>query len=493
MGCVGPYGRIICRAFIAAVNRKRDRENGNDMKYAIVTLGCKVNQFETQAMEAMLRARGHVPAAAGEADVVIVNSCAVTAESGRKSRQALRRLLAENPNAVGALCGCYSQIEPEAAKAIGASVVYGSGDRTGFVEAVERAASEKKAACAAVRLPGDAARSGGEAREGEVPPDPVSGADEATVLTNIDDPFRRKSIEPLPAGALEGRTRAYLKIEDGCDNFCSYCVIPYARGRVRSMALADIRAEAARLQGEGFRELIVTGIEIASYGKDLRDGSRLADALCAVSEAAPDARVRIGSLEPTVVTPDFCARLQKAGNICRHFHLSLQSGCDRVLAAMRRKYDTARFRQSAEWLREAFPGCALTADLIVGFPGETEEDFAQTLDFIRGIGFAEMHVFPYSPRPGTKAAAMPDQLTHAVKNDRAARAQRCADEMQLAFLDAQVGKTLPVLFETRHGDLWQGHSDHYCEVLAPGENLHGIMENVQISARDGKKLVGNIV
>ena len=466
------------------------------MKYAIVTLGCKVNQFETQAMEAMLRARGHAPAGAGEADAVIVNSCAVTAESGRKSRQALRRLLAENPNAVGALCGCYSQIEPEAAAELGAAVVYGSGDRAGFVEAVEKAVSQRKAGpmqTAQVQRPDEPTQSSGGVRGGKAPSDPICDAVEQTCSTSIDDPFKRRYFEPLPAGALEGRTRAYLKIEDGCDNFCSYCVIPYARGRVRSMALADIRAEAARLQAEGFRELIVTGIEIASYGKDLRDGSRLADALCAVAEAAPDARVRIGSLEPTVVTPEFCARLQKAGNVCRHFHLSLQSGCDRVLAAMRRKYDTARFRQSAEWLREAFPGCALTADLIAGFPGETEEDFAQTLDFIRGIGFAEMHVFPYSPRPGTKAAALPDQLTHAVKNARAAKAQRCADEMQLAFLDAQVGKTLPVLFETRHGDRWQGHSDHYCEVLAPGENLHGIMENVQISARDGKKLVGNIV
>ena len=427
------------------------------MKYAIVTLGCKVNQFETQAMETMLRARGHLPAAAGEADVVIVNSCAVTAESGRKSRQALRRMLAENPGAVGALCGCYSQVEPESVKALGAAVVYGSGDRAGFVEAVERAVAERK------------------------------------TETALDDPFRRMHFEPLPAGALEGRTRAYLKIEDGCDNFCSYCVIPFARGRVRSMPLADIRAEAARLQGEGFRELVVTGIEIASYGKDLRDGTGLIDALCAAAEGAPTTRVRIGSMEPTVVTPEFCARLQGLGNICRHFHLSLQSGCDKVLAAMRRKYDTARFRESAALLRKAFPGCALTADLIAGFPGETEEDFNQTLAFIREIGFAEMHVFPYSVRPGTRAAAMPGQLTHAVKNARAAKAQRYADEMQTAFLDAQVGKTLPVLFETRHGDLWQGHTDHYCEVLAAGENLHGIMENVQISARDGKKLVGIIV
>ena len=427
------------------------------MKYAILTLGCKVNQFETQAMERMLRARGHVPAAAGEADAVIVNSCAVTAESGRKSRQALRRMLSENPGAVGAVCGCYSQIEPDAAAALGAAVVFGSGDRAGFVEAVERAVQ----AHAAQR--------------------------------SVDDPFRRTAFEPLPAGALEGRTRAYLKIEDGCDNFCTYCVIPYARGRVRSMPLQDISAESANLQREGFKELIVTGIEISSYGKDLRDGSGLADAICAAAAAAPETRIRIGSMEPTVVTPDFCRRLLEAGNICRHFHLSLQSGCDRTLQAMHRKYDTARFRESATLLRETFPGCALTADLIAGFPGETEADFDRTLDFIRSIGFAEMHVFPYSIRPGTKAAEMPDQLSHAVKNARAARIAAAAEQMQLAYLDAQIGKTLSVLFETQQDGRWQGHSDNYCEVLAPGADLHGIIRNVQITAREDKKIVGNIV
>ncbi len=427
------------------------------MKYAITTLGCKVNQFETQAMEAMLRARGHAATEGGDADVVIVNTCAVTAESGRKSRQAIRRMLAENPGAIAAVCGCYSQISPEDAAALGAAVIYGSGDRAGFVEALERAVTER------------------------------------TPERCVDDPFRRAQIESLPAGALEGRTRAYLKIEDGCDNFCSYCVIPYARGRVRSMPLAEIRTEAARLQREGFRELIVTGIEISSYGKDFRNGIGLADALCAAAEAAPETRIRVGSMEPTVVTEDFCRLLQGAGNICRHFHLSLQSGCDRTLRDMNRKYDTARFLESSALLRAAFPGCALTADLIAGFPGETEADFDETLSMIRGVGFAEMHVFPYSVRPGTRAAKLPGQLPRAVRNARAALAQTAADEMQLAYLDAQIGSILPVLFETERDGAWQGHSDNYCEVLARGDFLHGIMKNVQITARNGKKLVGNIV
>ena len=428
------------------------------MKYAIVTLGCKVNQFETQAIERMLRADGHEPAAAGDADAVIVNTCAVTAESGRKSRQALRRLLHDNPGAVAAVCGCFSQIEPEEIAALGARVIFGSGDRARFVDAVEKAVSEQ----AETRC--------------------------------IDDPFKRMEIERLPAGALEGRTRAYMKIEDGCDNFCTYCVIPYARGRVRSMPVSDCAAEAARLQAEGFREIIVTGIEISSYGKDLRDGSGLGDVLAAVAAAAPDVRIRIGSIEPTVITEDFCRKISEAGNICRHFHLSLQSGCDKTLAAMHRKYDTAGFLRATELLRAYFPGCALTADLITGFPGETEADHAATLAFIRKIGFAEMHIFPYSVRPGTKAAAMPGQLTHAVKDARAAEAQTAAGEMQLAYLDAQIGRTLPVLFETEEAPgLWQGHSDNYCEVLAEGENLHGLMKNVQITAREGKKIVGKIV
>ena len=423
------------------------------MKYAIVTLGCKVNQFETQAMEALLASHGHRPTEDGDADVVIVNTCAVTAESGRKSRQALRRLLGENPGAVAAVCGCYSQISPEDAEALGAQVIFGSGDRTAFVAAVERAAEE---------------------RESE---------------RSVDDPFRRRELEFLPAGAMDGRTRAYMKIEDGCDNFCAYCVIPYARGRVRSMPLAQAAAEAARLEREGFLEIVVSGIEIASYGKDLRDGTTLTDAVCAIAQAAPGTRVRLGSLEPRVVTEEFCRRLSALGNICPHFHLSLQSGCDRTLAAMGRKYDTERFRESAALLREAFPGCALTADLIAGFPGETEEDFASTLDFLREVRFAAMHVFPYSVRPGTKAAAMP-QHTRAVKEARARQAQRVADELEEEYLRAQVGRTLSVLFETGEGGVWQGHSENYCLVRAEGEALHGIMKNVKIQAVRGKNLVG---
>ena len=428
------------------------------MKYAVATLGCKVNQFETQAMEQLLQQHGHIPTDAGDADVVIVNTCAVTAESGRKSRQTVRRLMKENPGAVAAVCGCFSQVSPEEVRALGAQVVYGSGERMKFVEAVERAVAARTAA----------------------------------EETNVDDPFRRLTMESLPAGALEGRTRAYLKIQDGCDNFCTYCVIPYARGRVRSMPPEEIAREAARLQSEGFRELVVTGIEIASYGKDLKNAVGLADAVRTVSEAAPETRIRLGSLEPTVVTEDFCRTLADCGGVCRHFHLSLQSGCDRTLQAMHRKYDTARFAESAALLRQYFPGCALTADLIAGFPGETEEDFETTLAFLREMGFAAMHVFPYSPRPGTKAAALPGQLTRAEKERRAAAAQAVAEQMRRAYLELQVSLTLPVLFETEQDGLWQGHSDNYCLVRAQGAG-HGIMRNVKILSIQGQNLMGIIV
>ncbi|MCD8358790.1 MAG: tRNA (N(6)-L-threonylcarbamoyladenosine(37)-C(2))-methylthiotransferase MtaB [Oscillospiraceae bacterium] len=426
------------------------------MKYAITTLGCKMNQFETQAMEQLLQQHGHTPTSAGDADVVIVNTCAVTAESGRKSRQAVRRMLHENPGAFAAVCGCFSQIDPAEAEALGARVVYGSGERARFVAAVERAAASQ------------------------------------TGETRVDDPFRRMEIERLPGGALHGRTRAYLRIEDGCDNFCTYCVIPYARGRVRSLPLADVAAEAARLAAEGFREIVVTGIEIASYGKDLRDGSGLADALSAVTEAAPDARVRIGSLEPTVITEEFCAVLAAHPNICRHFHLSLQSGCDSVLRAMHRHYDTAAFAASTALLRRWFPGCALTADLIAGFPGETEENMQETLTFLRTQCFAALHVFPYSPRPGTKAAAMPGQLSRAEKETRAARVKALAAEMHRAYLEAQLGKTLPVLFETEEDGFWQGHAENYCLVRVRARAARGVIQNVKILRCDDEALFGTL-
>ena len=428
------------------------------MKYIITTLGCKVNQYETQAVETLLMEHGHEHAAPGEsADAVIVNTCAVTAESGRKSRQAIRRLRDENPGAVLAVCGCYSQLEPDEAESLGARVIFGASDRVKLVEAVERAVAE-----------GEGCR-------------------------NIDEPFKRRAMEHLPAGAVSGRTRAMLKIQDGCVNFCTYCIIPYTRGRLCSLPVEDAARETARLDVEGFRELVLTGIEVASYGVDLPGRPGLADVICACAEAAPDMRIRLSSLEPTVITEEFCRRLAGTKKLCRHFHLSLQSGCDKTLKAMNRKYDTAQFYHATELLREYFPGCALTCDLITGFPGETEEDHAATLEFIRRCAFSDMHIFPYSRRPGTPADKMPGQCQRAVKERRAHEAKLIAQEMKRAFLDASVGAVLPVLFETRDGECFTGHSDTYVLVRAEGEDLRGMTLDVRITARDGDELVGEFV
>ena len=427
------------------------------MKFAVHTLGCKVNQYETQAIETILRSRGHVMAQPGEtADLVIVNTCAVTAESGRKSRQAVRRLMHENPGAVTAVCGCFSQLSPGEVSALGADIVYGSGDKLKLIEDMERLSREKKVVC-------------------------------------VDDPFARREFERLPAGAVDGRTRAMLKVQDGCVNFCTYCVIPYTRGRVRSLPKEEAAAEARRLAAEGFRELVLTGIEIASYGRGLSDGSDLTDLVCAVAKAAPELRIRLGSLEPTVITERFCSELAALGNVCPHFHLSLQSGSDAVLKAMNRKYGTELFFEKTGLLRASFPNCALTADLIAGFPGETEEQHRETLSFIRRCAFASVHVFPYSRRPGTKAADMPGQLSRAEKARRAHEAQQIAGEMHRAFLESQKGRVLSVLFETPRGGMSVGHSGHYCEVAVHGANLISVVKNVEILTVDGEMLVGEVI
>ena len=427
------------------------------MKYLIATLGCKVNQFETQAMEERLLKDGHVPAVPGEqADAVIVNTCAVTAESGRKSRQTIRRLQEENPGAVVAVSGCYAQLSPEENAEIGAKVIFGSGDRMAFVEAVEHAVAS------------------GES------------------VKQIDRPFSRKQLELLPAGAVSGRTRAMLKIQDGCRNFCTYCIIPYVRGSLRSMPIEEAVSETRRLWTEGFRELVLTGIEIASYGVDLEGKPSLADLIEAVAEEAGSMRLRLGSLEPTIITEEFCRRLAETGKLCRHFHLSLQSGCDRTLKAMNRKYDTAFFFHTTELLRKYFPGCALTGDLIAGFPGETEEDHAETLDFLHRCAFSELHVFPYSRRPGTPADRFPDQVTNAVKSRRAHEAKEVSLETGKAFREASVGTILPVLFESAEGEGSLGHSDTYLYVQVPEEGLRGQLRQVRILSAEPDRLSGEL-
>lgn len=428
------------------------------MKYIISTLGCKVNQYESQAMETFLAEKGHVCACPGEqADAVIINTCAVTAESGRKSRQMIRRLKEEHSGAVIAVCGCYSQLSPSDVSAVGADIVYGSGDRKGFIDAVEQAVLSKERRMA------------------------------------VDNPFCRRIFEELPSGSVSGRTRAMLKIQDGCVNFCSYCIIPYTRGRLRSLSLEKAAESTDELRDRGFKELVLTGIEIASYGVDIPGKPTLADIVCTVAEHAGDMRIRLGSLEPTVVDELFCRRIRDTGKMCRHFHLSLQSGCDRTLKAMNRKYDTSVFYEKVGILREYFPNCGITADLITGFPGESERDHQETMQFIEKCAFSAMHIFPYSRRPGTPADRMPDQCPNAVKAARAKEASGIAGKMKRAFLDSQIGRCLPVLFESTEGSgKWIGHSDNYVLVRAEGSSLRGEIRQVLVKERNEDILNGVI-
>lgn len=431
---------------------------GNPMKIYIHTLGCKVNQYESQALETLLSQRGHSISATPEnCDAMIINSCAVTAESVRKSRQAVRRLRAESPGAIIVVCGCWPQIEPSSPDALGADVIYGSGDRVALVADIERAVSEK------------------------------------VHISNVDNVMSRRVFEPLPAGSSATRTRALLKLEDGCVNFCSYCIIPYTRGPVRSLPVVDAAAQARRLAADGYREIVLTGIEIASYGRDLPGKPTLSDAVTAVAEAAPDVRIRLGSLEPRIITEDFCRSISAHKNVCPHFHLSLQSGCDETLSRMKRKYDTARFRQSVDLLRRYFSGCGLTADLIVGFPGETELEFVKTLIFVEECQFSSMHIFPYSVRKGTVAASLPDQVDNAEKHRRASRAAAVAERTKQAFLDAQTGSVQSVLFEQETNGFWSGHAGNYALVRAKGDNLHNAVINIQIMGNKCGALLGDVI
>ena len=427
------------------------------MKVAIYTLGCKVNQYETQAMEQELLKRGHELAAFTDtADAYIVNTCSVTAVSDKKSRQMIRRCKKMNPNAVVAGCGCYVQTHAQEAAKLGIDLIAGTAGRMAFLDLLEQAYAERKR------------------------------------LTLLDDALKRKKFEVLPAGGMTARTRAMLKVEDGCQNFCTYCIIPFARGPVRSLPLDVAVEQVEKLRQEGYREIVVTGIEISSYGRDFGDGTTLIDLLERISAVAGEMRIRLGSLEPRTITEDFCRRAVKLPNLCPHFHLSLQSGCDETLKRMNRRYDTARFYESVRLLNEYFDGVAVTTDLITGFPGETEEEFQKTLAFIRKCGFAAMHVFPYSVRPGTKAAEM-EQLTAAVKEERAAQASAVAREMHRAYLESCVGKVFPVLFEqTDDKGRYCGHAPNYMDVAVEADSLHNQVRNVEITGIIGDILVGRL-
>ena len=416
------------------------------MKIGFYTLGCKVNQYETQALEQILTAKGHMAGSFEEVcDGYIINTCSVTAVADKKNRAVIRRCRREHPEAVIGVCGCYSQHAPEDLRKLGVDVLGGSAQREAFLEEFLRCLEDRQAK--------------------EV----------------LDVALRRRSFEVLPAGGLEGRTRAMLKVQDGCCNFCTYCIIPYTRGPVRSAPMELAVEQAKGLESQGYREIIVTGIEIASWGVDLPGKPPLADLIVAICQAAPELRIRLGSLEPRIITPEFCRTLAALPNLCPQFHLSMQSGCDTVLARMRRKYDTARYLESVTLLKQTFPGCAITTDMIVAFPGETEEEFEESLAFIQKCGFADMHIFPYSRRPGTPADKMPGQHTNATKEYRSRAAIEVAETLAKTYRCRFVGRTLPVLFEEAENGLYTGHTPNYLKVYVRAENLHNQVLNVEIT------------
>ena len=422
------------------------------MKYAIYTLGCKVNQYETQAMEQILSDRGHEEASFESfCDCYIINTCTVTAVSDKKSRNIIRRVRKQNPNAVIGVCGCYAQVDPDAIAALDVDVVVGTSGREEFLRQLEQAYLEK------------------------------------TRYTCVDNAMKRREFEVLPAGGMAARTRALIKVQDGCCNFCTYCIIPYARGPIRSLPLETAVEQARQCANSGYRELVITGIEISSWGADFKDGSKLQDLLAALCEAVPQCRIRLGSLEPRTVDTAFCERLSRYGNLCPQFHLSLQSGSDAVLRRMHRKYDTARYLESVQLLKQWFPGCAVTTDLIVAFPGETEEEFRESLDFMKTCGFALVHVFPYSRREGTPAAKMPGQHNNATKEARSAQAAQVAAELETAYDEAMIGQVCPILFEQVEYGHFTGHAPNYVKVYAKGEHLSNEIRSVRITGlfRDG--------
>ena len=422
------------------------------MKYAFYTLGCKVNQYETQAMQQLLLARGDTLGEFdGVCDCYIVNTCTVTAVSDKKSRNAIRRARKLNPNAVIGVCGCYAQTAPEEIRKLDVDVLIGTDGRAEFLDKMAAAVAEKLR------------------------------------WEHVEDAGLPRAFEQLPSGGLAERTRALLKVEDGCNNFCTYCIIPYARGRVRSLPLENAVAEARKLAAEGYREIVVNGIEISSWGWEWHDGSCLRQLLAALCAAVPSVRIRLGSLEPRTIDEEFCKTLSGFENLCPQFHLSLQSGSDSVLRRMHRKYDSARYLQSVELLHRYFPGCAVTTDLIVGFPGETEEEFAESLEFLKTCGLSMFHIFPYSRRKGTPAADMPDQIPNAVKERRAAEAASAAAELEAAYHASMLGTTQQVLFEQEENGLYAGHAMNYVKVYVQAAQLHNELRAVRVTdlCRDG--------
>lgn len=428
------------------------------MRIAFYTLGCKVNQYETEAMRECFSEKGHsIVSEDGEFDIIVINSCTVTAESDRKTRQTVRHFRREHPDAVIVLTGCMVQAFPEDAKALAdADIIAGNTDHRRIAELCEKFLQN-----------GERIIEIGEHKKGE-------------------------SFNTPAIGKFADRTRAYMKIEDGCERYCTYCIIPTARGRVRSKAVEDIRREAERLCLNGFAEIVLVGINLSAYGSDI--GLNLADAVEAVCSVDGVKRVRLGSLEPDHISDEMLNRLKSQPKFCPQFHLSLQSGCDETLKRMNRHYDTAFYTDLIKRIRNMFPDAAITTDVMVGFAGETEEEFEKSLNFVKQTGFAKTHVFAYSRRRGTVAYGLPNQVTNTEKSRRSALMISAAKSCEEEFLSRQIGKTMPVLFESSNGDYAEGYTPNYSKVAVKTDNPHtGEILNVKITGTKKDFCIGEIV
>lgn len=426
------------------------------MKIAFHTLGCKVNQYETQAMRFQLEQDGHTTVEWNDdkqdIDALIINSCTVTGESDRKLRQWIRRLRRQAPHAVIALTGCMPQAYPDGAVALEeVDIVLGNANRKDLAKHLDNYFTLRQRIVA-------------------VPP-------------------HDEIYEPLTINNFQGRTRAFVKIQDGCNRFCSYCIIPYARGRVRSRNLDDLKQELERLAANGYKEVVLVGINLTAYGQD--NGLTIADAVDTACSVEGIQRVRLGSLEPDFIDDATIARMKAQPKLCPQFHLALQSGCDRTLKKMNRHYTTAEYAQLCEKLRRHFPNCAMTTDVMVGFPGETEEDFLESLSFVKDINFTRVHVFAYSRRPGTVADRLPDQVDNATKSRRSKQVLDLCHENYLHHLDGLIGQTVPVLLETPYPDgTIDGHTDTYIPIRVHTHKQSGDMIHVRIIKREQDTLFG---
>ncbi|MDD7362751.1 MAG: tRNA (N(6)-L-threonylcarbamoyladenosine(37)-C(2))-methylthiotransferase MtaB [Peptoniphilus sp.] len=427
-------------------------------RFKIYTLGCKVNQYETEAVEELLEKEGYILDPDDEADVVLINTCTVTNESDRKSRQIIRRHKRKNPDCKVVVFGCYAQVaREEVAKIEGVDLVLGTKNRR------------------------------------DIPEHLTSLFEGAEQIIDVESHEPGEAFETLKIKEIEGRTRAYMKVQDGCNQYCSYCIIPYARGFIRSRDLEESVQEAERLAKNGFKEVVLTGIHIGSYGKDLEGDLGLIDLIEAIAGVEGIERVRLSSVEPMTITEDFLSRVEKLENFMPHFHLSLQSGAAKTLRAMNRKYTPEDYRETVERIRRVYPDAGITTDVIVGFPGETEEDFEESYAFVEEMAFSDLHVFPYSQRRNTPAAKRSDQVPGEIKKDRAARMIELGKAMRREFIGTIAGKSYPVLFEEEKDGLFFGYTPNYLRVgVASDENIQNALEYVTIVKENDDIILGHM-